>query len=126
MSEADSLYQLNWYKSSLRSCCCAAKDEETLSAPLLIHSSPYPSRDLSAASMVGIIGENLNWGLGPEIIEIPSKKDTRFFITGSPAKFIYRSKSSPSAGVLEEMDTEIKLPRSSSASHQASTFGENK
>ncbi|OLY84705.1 hypothetical protein AYI68_g1120, partial [Smittium mucronatum] len=111
LSEADSLYQLDWYKSSLRNCCCVAKDEATLGILLLVRLSPSSSRDLRAgiisllrlstlrpllpalttlsvctAPTVGIIGENLTGGLGSAPNERPNNEDTKSSIIGSPAK----------------------------------------
>ncbi|OLY77760.1 hypothetical protein AYI68_g8205 [Smittium mucronatum] len=120
--EADSPYQLNWYKSSLRNFFCAAKDEATPSALSLAHLPPSPRRDLRAditplfhlstirpllpvlttlsvckATTVGVIGENLTGGLGSALKERPIKEDVRSSIIASPAKLTDGSKSSPNA-----------------------------
>ncbi|OLY79598.1 hypothetical protein AYI68_g6330 [Smittium mucronatum] len=150
MSEADSLYQLDWYKSSLLNCFCLAKGEATLSTLLLVHSSPSPSRDLRAgispllrlstlcplipvlttlsvftATTVGIIGENLTWVLGPEPNEIPSIEDTKSSITGSPSKLTDGSKSPLNSKASIDIKADASLSLSYATSRQASTSGEN-
>ncbi|OLY84504.1 hypothetical protein AYI68_g1325 [Smittium mucronatum] len=150
MSEADSLYQLDWYKSSLRNCRCVAKDEATLSKLSLVRLSPSPSRDLRAgiisllrlstlrpllpvlttlsvctAPTVGIIGENLTGGLGSALNERPNNEDTKSSIIGSPAKLTAGSKSSPSAATSEREDTEVLLSRSSATPRQEATSEAN-
>ncbi|OLY82547.1 hypothetical protein AYI68_g3332 [Smittium mucronatum] len=149
-SEADSLYQLDWYKSSLRNCCCAAKDETKLSALLLAHLSPSPIRDLRAvitplfrlsklcsllhvlttlsvctASTTGIIGENLTGGLGSALSERPIREEVRSYITASPAKLTDGSISSPNAKTSEEEDAVVSLYLSLATSRQVSASEAN-
>ncbi|OLY78054.1 hypothetical protein AYI68_g7903 [Smittium mucronatum] len=98
VSEADYLYQLDWYKSSLLNCCIMERGEATLNALLLVQILPPPSRELRAgitplfrisalrqflsalttssfiaAPTIKMIGENLTWGLGTEPKEGPNK-----------------------------------------------------
>ncbi|OLY82166.1 hypothetical protein AYI68_g3719 [Smittium mucronatum] len=119
----DSLYQLDWYKSSLRNCCCVAKDETTLSTLSLVRLSPSPNRDLRAGTIsllrlstlrpllpalttlsvctaptVGIIGENLTGGLGSAPNERPNNEDTKSSIIGSPANVC----TAPTVGIIGE------------------------
>ncbi|OLY79207.1 hypothetical protein AYI68_g6731 [Smittium mucronatum] len=116
----------------------------------MVHSSPSPSRDFRAgitpllrlstlrpllpvlttlsvctAPTVGITGENLTGGLGPEFNESPNKEDTSSSLTGSPAKFTDGSKSSLSSRASIEMEAEASLSLSSTTSLQASTSGAN-
>ncbi|OLY84708.1 hypothetical protein AYI68_g1123 [Smittium mucronatum] len=58
------------------------------------------------ASSVGITGENLTWGLVPELIEIPSKEDKRFSMTRSTAKSTDGSKSLLNSGTSIEKNAE--------------------
>ncbi|OLY82451.1 hypothetical protein AYI68_g3430 [Smittium mucronatum] len=74
---------------------------------------------------VGIIGESLTTGLGLELNESPSNKDTRSSITGFPLKLTDGSKSLPSAENSVETVTEVSLSLSSATSRQASTSGVN-
>ncbi|OLY84050.1 hypothetical protein AYI68_g1794 [Smittium mucronatum] len=77
------------------------------------------------APTVGITGENLTGGLGPEFNESPIKEDTSSYITGSPAKFTDGSKSSLSLKATIEIEAEASLSLSSATSLQASTSGES-
>ncbi|OLY81335.1 hypothetical protein AYI68_g4562 [Smittium mucronatum] len=47
--EDDILYQLDWYKSSLRIFCFVTKDKTPLSTLLLASLLPLPSKNLRAA-----------------------------------------------------------------------------
>ncbi|OLY82422.1 hypothetical protein AYI68_g3466 [Smittium mucronatum] len=134
LSETDSLHQLNWYKYSLLNCCCVAKGEATSSTISLVHTSPSPSREFRSdiapllrlstyrpflpvlttlsvctALTVGIIGEKLTGGLGPEPNKSPSKEDTRSSINSSPAKYTDESKSLINSKASIEIDTDASL-----------------
>ncbi|OLY77582.1 hypothetical protein AYI68_g8310 [Smittium mucronatum] len=74
---------------------------------------------------VKITDDNLIRGLGPKLNESTSKVDTMSSITGSPINLTDGSKSSPSVGNLENIDTEVSLYLSSAASCQASASGAN-
>ncbi|OLY80118.1 hypothetical protein AYI68_g5792, partial [Smittium mucronatum] len=125
-----------------------ANKSSTRPTTLILHPSPSPSRDFRAgitpllrlstlrlllpvlttlsvctAPTVGITGENLTGGLGPEFNESPIKEDTSSSITGSPAKFTDGSKSSLSSRASIEMEAEASLSLSSATSLQASTSG---
>ncbi|OLY78688.1 hypothetical protein AYI68_g7256 [Smittium mucronatum] len=78
-----------------------------------------------SAYTVGITEEDLTGGLKPESNESKNKEDKRSPITGSPAKLIDRSKSSPSAGDSVEKGFEASLSLFSTTSCQASISGEN-
>ncbi|OLY80082.1 hypothetical protein AYI68_g5832 [Smittium mucronatum] len=118
LSEADFLYQLDWYNYSLLNCFCAAKEETTLSDLLSTHYASSSSRDFRTgiapllrlstlrpllsvlttlsvftAPTVDIIGEILIGGLGPEPNVSPNKEYTRSSITSSPVKLNDGSKS---------------------------------
>ncbi|OLY82836.1 hypothetical protein AYI68_g3038 [Smittium mucronatum] len=147
-SEADFPYQLDWYKSSLLNCCCVAKGEATNNILSLVFPSPSPSRDfregiipllrlstlrsllpvpttlsVCTAPTVGITGENLTGGLGPEFNESTIKDDTSSSITGYPAKFTDGSKSSLILRASIEIEAEASLSLSSATFLQASTSG---
>ncbi|OLY84368.1 hypothetical protein AYI68_g1469 [Smittium mucronatum] len=126
------------------------KGEATLSALLLVNSTPSPSRDLisSIASLlhlsklrlllpvlttlsvctyptVEIIGDNLTRELEPELNENPNKEDTKSSIISSPAKSTDWFKYLLNPRASTEIDTKTSLSLSSATSCQESTSGSN-
>ncbi|OLY81250.1 hypothetical protein AYI68_g4648 [Smittium mucronatum] len=94
MTEADSLYSLDCFKSLLLNRCFTAKDEKKLGASLLTHSLLHPSENLGQilhpySDYIFFAHYSMRkayLGGGAELNETPSKEDKISSITGSPTK----------------------------------------